>query len=158
MLVALKAVWSALQASLVYHIGSATLPVCLQVQQENTLAWQSFCCTSLKVTPSDAASGPAYWQGQQAWQSKQGDLYQHRLPQLGSRMQQLLVEAAAAWLASTEGATLAHICALGLELLRLCGTVLQSIAAACSVWSFVHIVSANHSRLNFAVTHDTERA
>jgi hypothetical protein len=133
MLVALKAVWSALQASLVYHIGSATLPVCLQVQQENTLAWQSFCCTSLKVTPSDAASGPAYWQGQQAWQSKQGDLYQHRLPQLGSRMQQLLVEAAAAWLASTEGATLAHICALSLELLE---TMWNSLAVhRCCLFS-----------------------
>ena len=93
-----------------HHIGSATLSLCLQVQQENIRAWQSFCSTSLKVTPSDVASGPAYWQGQQAGQSQQGDLYQHRLPQLGTRMRQLLVEAAVAWVASTEGVTLGHIC------------------------------------------------
>ncbi|KAL0028971.1 hypothetical protein WJX77_009058 [Trebouxia sp. C0004] len=80
---------------------SATLE---EVQHDNIRAWQSFCSTSLKMTPSKAASGLTYWQGQQAWQSKQGDLYQHRLPQLGGRMQQLLVEAAAAWVASTEGA------------------------------------------------------
>lgn len=85
-------------------------PVCLQVQQDNIRAWQSFCSTSLQVMPSKVASGPAYWQGEQAWHSKQRDLYQNRLPQLGSRMQQLLVEAAAAWVASTEGVTLVHTC------------------------------------------------
>ncbi|KAL0049173.1 hypothetical protein WJX82_008148 [Trebouxia sp. C0006] len=83
------------------HAQSVTLE---EVQQENIRAWQSFCSTSLKVTPSDVASGPAYCQGLQAGQSQQGDLYQHRLPQLGTRMQQLLVEAAVAWVASTEGA------------------------------------------------------
>ncbi len=109
MLVALEAIRHAPKAWLVYHTCVAQL-LCLCACRCSKRTWQTFCSTSLKVMPSDAASGPAYWQGQQAWQSKQGDLYQHRLPQLGTRMQQLLVEAAAAWIASTEGVPLLSLC------------------------------------------------
>ncbi len=157
MLVALKASRCALQASLVYHIGSATLSVCLQVQQENIQAWQTFCSTSLKVTPSDVASGPAYWQGEQAWQSKQGDLYQHRLPQLGSRMQQLLIEAAAAWVASTEGVTLVHICGQS----RNAETLWDSLAVCCRCLFSVELCThcqCKSKSFDFAVAHDTGRA
>ena len=74
----------------------------LQVQQESMQAWQQFCATSLVVHPVVLADTPAFLQAQ-AVQSSHGGLYQHRLPQLGTRMQQLLVQAGTACLASTEG-------------------------------------------------------
>ena len=78
--------------------------VWLQVQQESMQAWQQFCEASLVVHPVVLADTPAFLQAQ-AIQSSHGGLYQHRLPQLGNRMQQLLVEAGTACLASTEGTT-----------------------------------------------------
>ncbi len=71
---------------------------CMQVEQEKSQAWQQFCAASVVVTPAGpGAPAAGNLQGQQ------GDLYQHRLPQLGSRMQQLLTQAGAAWHASTQG-------------------------------------------------------
>ena len=43
------------------------------------------------------------------------------------------------------------------EMLRLYGTVLRFIAAACSLLSFVLVVGANHNLLKFALAHAFQR-
>ena len=71
------------------------------MRKESGQAWQHFCEVSIVVSPVELALAPGFLQV--AMQGTQPDLYQHRLPQLGSRMQQLLTEAGTAWQSSDQG-------------------------------------------------------
>ena len=66
-----------------------------QVQKEDHAAWQAFCAASVRVVPTEARAGAALAPNQE---EEQGHvLYQHRLPQLGDRMQRLLSETGETW-------------------------------------------------------------
>ena len=72
-------------------------------------AWQQFCTLNIVVEAADVpaaldwgpATGPA--PASAPVQGSEGGLHQHRLPQLGSRMQALLIKAGSAWCGMSEG-------------------------------------------------------
>ena len=86
----------------------------VQLKQEDAVAWQYFCTTSIVVEAPSLPRGLGLSPAPAPAQGSEGDLYQHRLPQLSSRMQALLIKAGSAWCGAPEGkCLLASSCMLG---------------------------------------------
>ena len=69
------------------------------MQQEEHETWQAFCAATVHVMPSEAAPAGA----QEAVAEGEQQLYQHRLPQLGDRLQRLLAGSGIAWQQHAQG-------------------------------------------------------